>query len=386
MSEVIEKLEEIQRLAFEKVNANNAEITSLKDRIEQLEAGKDIPRGSAANDSQEEIAERKAYLDYLRDNNPEGLTKSVNVGTGSAGGYTVPSVIDTNIEREMKSGTPWLDLCTVVSNATVGYRHLVSDRSFASSTSSETGSRSETNPMLFIERTPTYGEIYAYPKVTNWALQDSQFNIEQLLNIEVGDEFAYQVDSQVVSGSGTNAMTGFVTATPESNGDDSSPVRTDGVFQYIASGASSSIPHAPSSSPVSYGPDALIDLIKALRAPYRKNASFVMNSNTLAEIMKWRDVDGRGYIAYDLTTGAPTNLLGYPLNISESMQDIGTNAFPIGFGDWKRAYLIVKYGPAMTVVTDPYTAKGFTSIYYAQRYGGKILNDQAAKLLKCATS
>ena len=180
-------------------------------------------------------------------------------------------------------------------------------------------------------------------------------------------------------------MTGFITSTPESNGDDDSPQRSEGVFQYVASGSASEIPHAPSGSPQLYGPDALVDLVKALRSPYRANASFVMNSNTLAEIMKWRDVDGRGYLNYDLSTGAPTGLMGYPLSISESMQDIGTNAFPIGFGDWKRGYLITRLGQMLTI-TDPYSAKGFTSIYYAHRYGGDILNDQAVKLLKIATS
>ena len=73
------------------------------------------------------------------------------------------------------------------------------------------------------------------------------------------------------------------------------------------------------------------------------------------------------------------------LYISESMQDIGSGTFPVALGDWSRAYLIVAYNQ-MAVITDPYTTKGQTYLYFSRRYGGDILNDEAVKLLKVATS
>jgi len=110
-----------------------------------------------------------------------------------------------------------------------------------------------------------------------------------------------------------------------------------------------------------------------------------MNSNTLFTIAEWRDTTGRSYVNYDLLSGQPNSLLGYPVRISESMQDIGSNTFPIAFGDFRRGYLITRYGD-FVALQDPYSAKGFVSVYYAQRYGGCILNDQAIKLLKCSAS
>lgn len=377
-SEILEKIDEFGQAVTEMRG-------DLESRIELLEALQDRPKTANGDMTEAQKKDLDGFMAYLRDGNKELARKAVTVGTTTAGGFAVPEIIDQSIEREMKTGTPWLGLCKVVNAPNIEYRHLVSDRSVTSGTSSETGSRSETATMSFREVQPTYGELYALPKVSNWALQDVFFDLNQFLATEVGDEFAAQVDSQVVSGFGTNEMTGFTTSTPESNSDDGSPIRTAGVFQYVPAGSSSEIPHAPSASPMTYGPDVLINVMKALRAPYRANAVWVMNSNTLATIMQWRDVDGRSYVNYDMSTGAPNQLLGRPLYLSESMADVGSNAFPIAFGDFGRGYLVTRYGE-MSVITDPYTTKGHTFIYFAQRYGGKILNDQAVKLLKIATS
>jgi hypothetical protein len=60
--------------------------------------------------------------------------------------------------------------------------------------------------------------------------------------------------------------------------------RAFGTLQYLASGTAGDFSASPQ--------ERLIDLVQALRAPYRQGASFVMNASTLARIRKFKTSDG----------------------------------------------------------------------------------------------
>ena len=60
------------------------------------------------------------------------------------------------------------------------------------------------------EVTPTHGELYAYPKASEWSLDDIFFNVEEWLSNEVASEFAYQEGVAVINGNGTNKPDGNV--------------------------------------------------------------------------------------------------------------------------------------------------------------------------------
>ena len=64
---------------------------------------------------------------------------------------------------------------------------------------------------------------------------------------------------------------------------------------------------------------------------------------------------------------------------------IGANAFPVAFGDFKRAYLMVDR-QGIRVLRDPYTAVPHVKFVGRRRVGGGIANFEALKVLKCATS
>ncbi len=82
--------------------------------------------------------------------------------------------------------------------------------------------------------------------------------------------------------------------------------------------------------------DALIDLVYALGAQYRANATFVMNSKTAGAVRKLKDADGRFLWSDGLAAGQPARLLGYPVLIAEDMPDIAADATAIAFGDFAR--------------------------------------------------
>jgi predicted phage gp36 major capsid-like protein len=107
--------------------------------------------------------------------------------------------------------------------------------------------------------------------------------------------------------------------------------------------------------------DANVD-VAADAAPYRRNATWLMNSTTLGVVRKLKDSEGRYLWQPPVAAGQPATLLGYPLEADENMPNIGANTFPIAFGDWRAGYLIVdRIG--IRVLRDALTNKPYVHFY-----------------------
>src|SRR5690606_684342 len=140
------------------------------------------------------------------------------------------------------------------------------------------GARPETATPTFQEIAPPSGELYANPSATQAMLDDAQFDVEGWLAGEIAQEYARAEGAAFVNGDGTSKPKGFLKYSATGEGDG---VRAFGTLQYVASGQAGGFPAA---SPQ----DKLIDLVQALKAPYRQGAAFVMNSATLARIRKFK--------------------------------------------------------------------------------------------------
>lgn len=129
--------------------------------------------------------------------------------------------------------------------------------------------------------------------------------------------------------------------------------------------------------------DILIDLVYALKAGYRQNASFVMNRKTQAAIRKFKDANGNYVWQPPASAGAPATLLGFPLVEAEDMPNIANNAVSIAFGDFRRGYLVVDRA-GVRILRDPYSAKPYVLFYTTKRVGGGVQDFAAIKGLKFA--
>jgi HK97 family phage major capsid protein len=67
------------------------------------------------------------------------------------------------------------------------------------------------------------------------------------------------------------------------------------------------------------------------------------------------------------------------------MPDIGANAYPIAFADWKQAYYVIDR-KGMSILRDPFTAVPNVKFVARRRVGGGIAKFEAIKLYKIATS
>jgi len=367
--------------SFEALEREDEELAQLKAEMAQLKAQVDAQTVAAARPALSEAeAERRgeaasAFVDkYLRKGLETGVElKAVTGLTDGAGGYAVPEEIDAEIDKLLVAISPIRAIANVVKVGSAGYRKLVTRGGAPSGWVSETAARTETGTPEFLEIAPPFGELYANPAASQAMLDDAAFDVEAWLANEIATEFARAEGQAFVSGSGVNRPKGFLQAPTSAAGDGSRPF---GTLQFVTTGTAGGF---PASNPQ----DKLIDLVQALRPPYRQGAVFVMNSATATRIRKFKTADGAFLWSPGMIAGQPDTLLGYPVVEAEDMPDVAADSLSIAFGNFKAGYLIAERTETQ-ILRDPFTNKPFVHFYATKRVGGQVSNSEAIKLLKFA--
>jgi len=362
-------------------------------RIETLEALADRPRGGTADGySRDEKEHAELFAKWLRrptegsvkraldDAQAAMETKAVTATVPSAGGYAVPTIIDRQIEERVRILNPFRSLVRVVQVGSRDFRALVSKNNTGSGWVNETATRTETTTSELMDRVPTFGTLYAYPKVTEEAMLDIFFNVQDWLVQEAADGFAAAEASAIVDGAGEGRPTGFI-GTPVTTADDASPEREEGTLQYLP---------GLSGSPEALDADALIDLSLSIKEKYLldpERVAWVMNRTTAAAVRKLKDSNGQYLWQPSLQAGQPATLLGYPVALTGAMPAPTAGEFPIAFGNWARGYILAdRVGTMRITHDDNITTPGYHKFYIRRVVGGVILNHEAVKLIKYAAS
>jgi len=310
---------------------------------------------------------------FVRTGNTVELKAFTGV-TGDAGGYAVPREIDAEIGRTLKGLSPIRGIANVVQVGTAGYRKLVAVGGTPSGWAGETAARPETGTPTMAEIAPPMGELYANPSASQAMLDDAAFDVEAWLADEIAREFARAEGQAFVGGNGVNRPKGFLAGPMATTGD---AARAFGTIQVLPTGVAGDFGAKPD--------EQLLDLVHALRAPYRQGATFVMSSGVLARVRKLKTADGAFLWQPSLSQGQPATLLGYPVVEAEDMPDIAANALAIAFGNFREGYLVTERSETQ-VLRDPYTNKPFVTFYATRRVGGGVSNSEAIKLMRFAAA
>ncbi len=356
-----------------------------RERIEELEARASQPGRTASEKRQAEY--KKTFIDWMRQRGQSPLheqqleaqqrrmieAKDVTIGSGAGGGFAVPEEIAREIERLEKKFSPVRRLVKVVPTGTSDYKELVNIRGATAGWVGETGTRTATATPQLRERAPTFGELYAYPQASEWSLDDIFFNVEQWLTEEVAQEFAIEEGDAVIRGDGISKPTGMLNTTPTTSADFASPLRDPSAYQFVANDTS------PAGAALL--PDVLFDVVYTLNSMYRAMATWIMNSLTTGAVRKLKDADNQYLWQPGLQAGQPDRLLGYPVETWEQLDDLGANNFPIGFGDFRKAYVLADR-VGLRITRDNISNVGFVRWYIRRREGGIVLNNDAVKWLR----
>ena len=322
-----------------------------------------------------EAPHQKAFAAYLRSGDDDALRglemegKALSTAVAADGGYLVDPQTSETVNGVLSSTASIRAIANVVAVDATSYDVLVDHTEMGAGWATETDPSVETGTPVIDRITIPLHELSALPKASQRLLDDSAFDIEGWLAGRIAEKFARSEASAFISGDGIDKPAGFLTATAVGN-----DTWTWGNLGYVATGTDGDF------DAVNPG-DAVIDLVYALGAQYRANASFVMNSKTAGSVRKLKDNDGRFLWSDSLAAGEPARLLGYPVLIAEDMPDVASDAAAIAFGDFGAGYTVAER-PDLRVLRDPFSAKPHVLFYATKRVGGGISDYAAIKLLK----
>jgi len=360
---------------------------TLTERLEILESLNERPRGAIQEKAQAEVKDaffklfRSGFQDMdARQSYKQAIekareVKAATIGTAADGGYAVPEEISRSIDSLVLKLSDVASAVKVVTAGTSDYKELVSIHGTTSAWSAETGTRSETATAQLRERAPTWGELYAYPKASNWLLEDSFFDVASWLVQDASEGMSQAISAAIYNGNGNSKPTGIFNTAPTAVADYASPMRAATTIEYVPCDAT---------SPQTVSSDDIIDLVYKLAPRYRSGSQFMMNTVTQGYVRKLKDSNGQYLWQPSLQAGQPDMLLGYPVGTWEDLADPTTaDGFSVVFGNFARAYVLVQRS-GMAIDRESFTTPGYTKFYLRKRYGGCVLNNDAVKALKLA--
>lgn len=378
-------LDQLTASAHDFFETSNSVLAAIQTKLQKQEKRltmldrNQISRPTLAHHDAPDAPHKKAFNTYLRsgeDGDLRGLeieTKGLSTLVNSDGGYLVDPQTANAINSSLSGAASVRAIASVVTVEASSYDVLIDHSEIGAGWSNEGSVPSESDTPQIDRITIPLHELNALPKASQRLLDDSAFDIEGWLAARISDKFTRAEGAAFVSGNGADKPKGFLTYETVSAGSE-----VWGKLGHVASGASGDF---AAENPA----DALVDLVYALGAHYRANASFVMNSKTAGRVRKLKDNDGRFLWSDGLAAAEPARLLGYPVLVSEDMPDIADSAPAIAFGDFKAGYTIAER-PDLRVLRDPFSAKPHVLFYATKRVGGDVSDFAAIKLLKFAAA
>lgn len=364
-------------VAEEKLARIDAALDDAKRRLDRLTLDRARPPLGDGGDGPRDPAraEHKTAFDaYIRSGEAAGLKrleeKALSAGSGPDGGYLVPDAVEREVLRRLSAVSPIRAISSVRVISGGQYKRAFSISGPATGWVGETSARPQTASPTLSEMSFPAMELYAMPAATQTLLDDAVVDIDRWIAEEVEAAFAEQEGAAFVNGDGINKPKGFLAV----------DTVEDEIWEW---GRLGTVQAGGATFPAANPSDVLVELIYALKAGYRQNASFVMNRKTQSEIRRFKDDNGQYLWAPPASVGQAATLMGFPVVEAEDMPDIAADACAIAFGDFKRGYLVVDRA-GMRVLRDPYSAKPYVLFYTTKRVGGGVQDYAAIKLLKFA--
>lgn len=366
----------------EKIQADMTEALAWKRELEAMDkklSRMELPPAGVHTENGPQAEHKKAFESWFRKGGDERLeaVKKLQVQAGLStlsdpdGGYIVaPPEFDRAIDRVAGTISVMRNLATVRTIGVNEYKKIVNSGGTSSGWVAEKETRSETDTPTLKQITINMKEIYAEPGATQMALDDSFMDLASWLADEVSIEFAEQEGDAFVTGDGVAKPRGIAGYDFVANSS-----YTWGNVGYVAGGHATLLNNA----------DKLLALQHALKSVYRNGATFLMNDATCEKVRTLKDGEGNYLWRPGLMENVPDTLLGKPVAYDDNVADIGAGAYPLFFGNFKRAYLILDR-MGVRILRDPFTSKGNVLFYTTKRVGGGLILHEAIKALKIATS
>jgi HK97 family phage major capsid protein len=303
-------------------------------------------RGTRASD------EYKAdFSNILRGKLPDNNVLSTS--PDKDGGYLVPTEFERKIVMKLEESNIIRSIAKTITTSAERKIPVAATHSIAKWTA-ENAAITESNP-TFAQKTIDAFKLTDLVKVSLDLLQDSMFDLESYIASEFARAFGVAEEEAFCVGTGTGQPTGIFTKNGGTVG--------------VTAGAAVTV-------------DNLIDLVYALKSPYRRNAVFLMKDVTVSALRKLKDNNGLYLWQPSAQAGQPDRLLGYPIYTSPYVPAVAKDALPIAFGDFSNYWIADRMGRTVQRLNELYAGNGQVGFIATERVDGKVILSEGIQLLQ----
>ncbi len=197
-------------------------------------------------------------------------------------------------------------------------------------------------------------KLHVAIKVTEELLYDNAFGLENYIITQFGKALANAEEDAFLNGDGVG--------------------KPLGLFAETGGG------HIAETLTAALKADDIISLVYALKRPYRKSASFIINDKNIAALRKLKDNNGAYLWQPSLQAGEPDRLFGYAVHTSAYAPE---NA--IAFGDYKYYNIGDRGTRSFKQLTELFAGNGMIGYVAKERVDGKLILPEAVQILKLKT-
>jgi HK97 family phage major capsid protein len=296
---------------------------------------------------------RNDMLKALR-SNFRTVSNILEEGNDANGGYLVPSEYDSRLIDVLNEDNILRKLGTTIKTSGEHKINIAGTKPAASWI--EEGGALVFTDATFSQIVLDAHKLHVAIKVTEELLYDAAFNLENYILTQFGHALANAEEDAFLNGNGTGKPLGLLAATGGGQ-----TVETAGTN--IAS-------------------DDVLNLVYALKRPYRKNAAFISNDQTLAALRKLKDNTGMYLWQPSYQAGEPDRLLGYSIYTSAFFPAAATGQPLLAFGDFKYYNIGDRGTRSFAQLKELYAGNGMVGFLAKERVDGKLVLPEAVQILK----
>ena len=290
---------------------------------------------------------KKAMLTALRSNFRQ-VSNVLQEGVDADGGYLVPEEYDHRLIDVLTEENIMRGIATKITTSGEHKINIAATKPAAAWI--EEGEALSFGDATFDQKILDAHKLHVAIKITEELLYDNAFGLENYIITEFGKALANAEEDAFLNGHGVGNPTG--------------------IFDKTKGGESIGTLTAALKS------DDILDLIYKLKRPYRKNASFIMNDATLAQIRKLKDNNGQYLWQPSYQANEPDKILGY---------NIRTSAFAptdaIAFGDYKYYNIGDRGSRSFKQLNELFAGNGMIGYVAKERVDGLLILPEAVKIL-----
>jgi HK97 family phage major capsid protein len=280
-------------------------------------------------------------------------------GVDADGGYLVPEEWDSRLIDVLNEENIMRGLATQITTSGEHKINIAGAKPTAAWI--EEGGALQFTDAKFGQKILDAHKLHVAVKVTEELLYDSMFDLASYITTQFGIAIANAEEDAFLNGDGNGKPTGIFDAT---NG---------GTVAKTLTGTK-------------LGTDDVLDLVYALKRPYRKKASFIMNDQTLAALRKLKDNNGAYIWQPSYQAGEPDRLLGYAVHTSAYAPELAADKPVMAFGDFSYYNIGDRGTRSMQELRELFAGNGMIGYVAKERVDGLLVLPEAVQIMKAGAS